>query len=91
MKRRWVIFYNDTRTDKITECATVEEVFWWLRTQPPETLAVQEWVGQSPGVSTNGETWLEENDCPCCGHRRDRPLTEDEEKALDECRPGPRY
>lgn len=91
-KTRWVIFDNDEKQGICAYCADIENVFRFFKDkESPELFAVRESIDDEPGKLLNGQVWLEENECPCCGNTRGRPYTEDEEKALDDARPGPRY
>jgi len=93
MDKTYRIYNNDERHDLLATIAKAEHVFHFFRQKDPELYSVTE-SNDCTGdiISTlNGQVWLEENECPCCGQTRPRRLTDDEAWALDQVRPGPHY
>ncbi len=71
MKTRYVIFNNDDEQGTRAWFADKEAVFRFFRGECPELFTVEEYVSdghsEERGNSLNGQEWLAENTCPCCG------------------------
>ena len=93
MDKTYRIYNNDEKHDLLSTTTKTESVFRFFRNKHPELYSVVESDDDTGDVITqlNGQVWLEENECPCCGQSYPKPLSDDEAWALDQVRPGPHY